>query len=45
MFDLTFGIGDLVSGMAQAGAIAANTTFQKDVFNYQKKLQQQIFAR
>ena len=45
MFDLTFGIGDMVAGMAQAGAIAANTAFQKDVFNYQKKLQQQIFQR
>ena len=45
MFDLTFGIGDLVSGMAQAGAIAANTAFQKDVFNYQKGLQEKVFAR
>lgn len=45
MFGLISGIGNLVSGMAQAGAVAANTAFQKDVFNYQKDLQNKVFAR
>ena len=45
MWDLISAIGDFIGGLFGAGAHTANTILQQQQFDYQKKLQQQIFAR
>ena len=45
LWDIVSGIGDFTGGLFGAGADMANVALQKQQFDYQKKLQQQIFAR
>ena len=45
MWDIIGSIGDFIGGIFGAGADTANVALQQQQFDYQKKLQQQIFAR